>query len=94
MKFSDVCRSKLVQCYPTRFGDESRGFNNKGGLVTLTSMGNRREIGTIGFDHQAIRGDGSCDLCEFAGIGKGHDTGKRNHEAQIKCRSSKARGSR
>src|SRR4030095_1195606 len=79
------------QWYPARVGDESRGFNDERGLITFTSMGNRSEIRTIGFDHQSIRRDRSCDLCEFAGTGEGHDTRKRNHEAQIKCRSSKAR---
>ena len=52
-------------------------------------MGNRSEVRTIGFDQQAIRRNGSCDLREFAGIGKVTIPEKEIMKAQIKCRSAR-----
>jgi hypothetical protein len=54
-------------------GDE----RHMGGLVALPAMRNRREIGAVGLDEQAVQRHEGRHLLELGGARKGHDSGQR-----------------
>src|SRR5437762_566665 len=60
-------------------------FLHKGRFVALAAMRNGREKRTIGFDQDAFEWNLFRDIADLLGFGEGDVSGKRNHEAEIKC---------
>jgi hypothetical protein len=59
-------------------GELLQGFHDKGRLVRLAAKGNRREVGCVGFDKQAVVGDFASRCANVIGILVGENSLKRH----------------
>ena len=69
-------------------GQLARGLGDEGGFVALAAVGNRRQIGRVGFDQKAIGRRAPGGFLNVGGFGKRQDPA----EAQVKSQIDAQRG--
>ena len=54
------------------------------GFAALSAKRNRREVGAVCFDHDAVSRDNGCDFPNFRSVGEGEYSGERDQMAHFK----------
>src|ERR1700737_4015351 len=68
--------SDLFHLFAVDFGQASCRFNHSRRFVTLSAKRNRRQIGTIGFNHQTIKGKFLRDIAQVCCLLEGEIAGE------------------
>ena len=76
--FGVFCRfcGKGFQGQIANFGDCGGGFPHKGGFATFPAIGNRREVGRIGFHHDSVNRKRGCGLAQVPGVFESDNPGE------------------
>src|SRR5213596_59933 len=83
-----VCRNWLrshrefLRPHPAQISDEARGIGNEARFVAFSSMWSRREVRTIGLHQNAIERNRARNFSQSPRVGKCHDAGERDVEAE------------
>ena len=79
-------RSERLGLNPARFGDHARRGDDEGRLVAAAAMRNRRKVGRVGLDQNAVERDIARDGAQILRLLERHDAGKRDREPEVKRR--------
>ena len=66
-----------------KLGEVARGFDNVGWLIAFAPVGDGSEVGTIGFEKEAVERDHGGSVLNVGGLGVGEVSGEGEDEAEI-----------
>ncbi len=64
-------------------GEVAGGFDDVGGFVAFAAVGDGGEVGTVGFEEEAVEGDEGCGVPDVLRLGVAEVSGEGEDEAKI-----------
>src|ERR1700726_370845 len=80
---SSGLRGERFQSEAANICDESSSFAHESRFATFAAVWFRREVGSIGLDHDSIQRDRSCGLAHVGGALESHDSGEGHEVAEF-----------